>query len=80
MVRADATKLPQPQEVDLSKVIKNSLLITGFPPLPNLNLIFAEAVNHQNLPPSTPLNCKVTPHLSPLPSDGIGGERPRRQN
>ena len=55
MVRADATKLPEPQNVDLSKLIKNSLLITGFPPVPNLNLILREAENQPNLPPSTPL-------------------------
>lgn len=55
MVRAGATKLPEPQDVDLSKLIKNSLLITGFPRLPNLNLILREAENQKNLPPSTPL-------------------------
>jgi hypothetical protein len=55
MVRLGATKLPEPQNVDLSKLIKNSLLITGFPPVPNLNLILREAENQQNLPPSTPL-------------------------
>ena len=55
MVRADATKLPEPQNVDLSELIKTSLLIAKFPPLPNLNLILREAENQQNLPPSTPL-------------------------
>ena len=55
MVRQGATRLPEPQDVDLSKLIKNSLLITGFPPVPNLNLILREAENQQNLPPSTPL-------------------------
>jgi hypothetical protein len=55
MVRLGATKLPEPQDFDLSKLIKNSLLITGFPPVPNLNLILREAENQQNLPPSTPL-------------------------
>jgi len=55
MVRPGATKLPEPQDVDLSKLIKNSLLITGFPPVPNLNLILREAENQQNLTPSTPL-------------------------
>jgi mannose-6-phosphate isomerase-like protein (cupin superfamily) len=55
MLRPGATKLPEPQDVDLSKLIKNSLLITGFPPVPNLNLILREAENQQNLPPSTPL-------------------------
>jgi hypothetical protein len=51
-VRAGATKLPEPQEVDLSELIKTSLLVTQFPRLPNLNLILAEANNQQILPPS----------------------------
>jgi hypothetical protein len=55
MVRPGTTKLPEPKDVDLSKLIKNSLLITGFPPVPNLNLILREAENQQNLTPSTPL-------------------------
>jgi len=54
-VRADATKLPEPQDVDLSGLIKNSLLMTRFPPLPNLNLILREAENQQNLPSSSHL-------------------------
>jgi len=55
MVRLGATKLPEPQDVDLSELIKTSLLVTGFPRLPNLNLILREAENQKNLPPSTPL-------------------------
>lgn len=55
MVRPGAMKLPEPQDVDLSKLIKNSLLITGFPRLPNFNLILSEAENQQNFSPSTPL-------------------------
>jgi hypothetical protein len=55
MVRPGATKLPEPQEVDLSELIKTSLLITGFPRLPNFNLILSEAENQQNFSPSTPL-------------------------
>jgi len=38
-------KLPEPQDVDLSELIKTSMLVTGFPPLPNLNVILAEANN-----------------------------------
>ena len=53
MVRLGATKLPEPQDVDLSELIKTSLLVTGFPRLPNLNLILAEANNQQISPPST---------------------------
>jgi ferric-dicitrate binding protein FerR (iron transport regulator) len=55
MVRPGATKLPEPQDVDLSELIKTSLLITKFRPLPNLNLILREAENQQNLPPSSHL-------------------------
>ena len=55
MVRAGATKLPEPQDIDLSKLIETSLLITKFPPLPNLNRIWAEANNQQISPPSSHL-------------------------
>ncbi len=55
MVRPAATKLPEPQNVDLSELIKTSLLITKFPSLPSLNLILREAQNQQNLPPSSHL-------------------------
>ena len=55
IVRAGATKLPEPQDVDLSKLIKTSLLIAKFPPLPNLNLILREAENQQNLPSTSHL-------------------------
>jgi mannose-6-phosphate isomerase-like protein (cupin superfamily) len=55
MVPPGATKLPEPQDVDLSELIKTSLLITKFPPLPSLNLILLEAENQQNLPPSSHL-------------------------
>ena len=53
MVRPGATKLPEPQNVDLSELIKTSLLVTQFPRLPNLNLILAEANTQQISPPST---------------------------
>jgi len=55
MVRAGATKLSEPQDVDLSELIKTSMLIGKFPPLPSLNLILREAENQQNLPPSSHL-------------------------
>jgi len=45
--------LPEPQDVDLSELIKTSLLVTGFPRLPNLNLILAEANNQPISPPSS---------------------------
>jgi hypothetical protein len=55
MVRQDATKLPEPQDIDLSELITTSLLITKFPPLPNLNMILTEANNQQVSPPSSHL-------------------------
>ena len=54
IVRAGATKLPEPQNIDLSNLIKTSLLIAKFPPLPNLNLILREAENQTNWPPTSP--------------------------
>ena len=52
-VRAGAMKLPQPQDIDLSGLIKTSLLVTQFPPLPNLTLILSEANNQQISPPTS---------------------------
>jgi hypothetical protein len=53
VVRPNATKLPEPQEVDLFELIKTSLLVTGFPRLPNLTLILPEANNQPISPPSS---------------------------
>jgi ferric-dicitrate binding protein FerR (iron transport regulator) len=55
MVRPGATKMPEPQEVDLSALMKSSLLVTQFPRLPNFNLILSEANNQQISPPSSPV-------------------------
>ena len=55
IVRAGATKLPEPQNIDLSNLIKTSLLIAKFPPLPNLNLILREAENQTKWPSTSPL-------------------------
>ena len=55
IVRAGATKLPEPQDIVLSNLIKTSPLIAKFPPLPNLNLILREAENQTNWPPTSPL-------------------------
>ena len=55
IVGPGAAKLPEPQDVDLSKLIKTSLLITKFPPLPNVNMILAEANNQQISPPNSHL-------------------------
>jgi hypothetical protein len=53
-VRAGMGKLPEPQDIDLSSLIKTSLLIAKLPPLPNLNLILREAENQSNWPPTSP--------------------------
>jgi len=53
IVRAGATKLPEPQDIDLSKLIKTSLLIAKFPPLPNHNLIWREPESQPNSPPTS---------------------------
>ena len=52
-VRPGATKLPEPQDVDLSELIKTSVLVTQFSRLPNFNLILAEANNQQISPPNS---------------------------
>jgi quercetin dioxygenase-like cupin family protein len=46
IMRADATRLPDPVDVDLKQLLKTSLLITGFPPLPSAGLI-AQAMQTQ---------------------------------
>ena len=53
VVPAGVTKLAEPQEVDLSKLIKISLLITKFPALPNVKMILTGANNQQISPPSS---------------------------
>lgn len=52
-VRAGSMKLPEPQDVNLSGLIRSSLLVTQFPPLPNLTLILSEASNQQISPPTS---------------------------
>ncbi len=42
IVRAGAKRLDDPVDVDVSEIVKTSLLITGFSPLPSLSLIAAE--------------------------------------
>ena len=42
-VKAGATKLPPPVDVDLNQIMKTSPLITDFPPLPSEDLIVAAA-------------------------------------
>jgi mannose-6-phosphate isomerase-like protein (cupin superfamily) len=39
MVRAGATRLPEPVDIDLDRLLRTATLITAFPPLPSLDLI-----------------------------------------
>jgi len=52
-VRPGAMKLAEPQDVNLSELIKTSLLVTQFPPLPSLTLILSETNNQQISPPNS---------------------------
>ena len=62
-VENNATKLPQPQSVDVRRIMKTNPLITDFPPLPSQNLILAG---------SSPRNS--SPRLN-----SIGGNTPSNQ-
>ena len=75
-VPAGATRLPQPTEVDLERVMKTSPLIIGFAPLPSQNLINNAIRNQQqrgqfnqpnrNAPPG-PQNQPAAPPPAPGP-------------
>ena len=39
VVKAGATQLPEPVDIDLDRLLRTAILITQFPPLPSLNLI-----------------------------------------
>jgi len=41
VVKADATQLPEPVDIDLDRLLRTATLITKFPPLPSLDLIRA---------------------------------------
>jgi mannose-6-phosphate isomerase-like protein (cupin superfamily) len=47
VVPPNATKLPEPETVDLEKLMNSALLVTEFPPLPSLALIAAEIAQQQ---------------------------------
>ncbi|HAF02414.1 MAG TPA: hypothetical protein DIT76_00600 [Spartobacteria bacterium] len=53
-VKAGATKLPAPEDVDLDQIIKTHPLLTDFPPLPSQDLILAAIKNQQARPPGAP--------------------------
>jgi FecR protein len=47
-VKAGATRLPRPVNIDLRRIMKTNPLITDFPPLPSQNLIFAAIRDQQS--------------------------------
>jgi len=46
IVKAGATHLPEPVDIDVDRLLRTAILITEFPPLPSLNLI-RNVVNDQ---------------------------------
>jgi hypothetical protein len=51
-VKAGATRLPKPVNIDLRGIMKTDPLITDFPPLPSEKLIFAAIRDQQNQTPT----------------------------
>ena len=47
IVKAGAEQLPEPVEIDESLVLRTAILITGFPPLPSLDLMRSVAENQK---------------------------------
>ena len=47
VVKPDATHLPEPVDIDESLVLRTAILITGFPPLPSLDLMRRVAENQK---------------------------------
>jgi hypothetical protein len=65
-VKAGATKLPPPEDVDLDHIIKTHPLLTDFPPLPSQGLILAVIKNQRARPPRAP-TVNYTPVVTPAP-------------
>jgi hypothetical protein len=65
-VKAGATKLPAPEDVDLDQIIKTHPLLTDFPPLPSQGLILAVIKNQRARPPRAP-TVNYTPVVTPPP-------------
>ncbi|PYI76174.1 MAG: hypothetical protein DMF04_08790 [Verrucomicrobia bacterium] len=49
VVKSDATRLPEPVDIDLDRLLRTAVLITEFPPLPSLGLIRDVADNQTKL-------------------------------
>lgn len=59
IVKPDAKTLPDPVDVDLKRLAKTCLLITGFPPLASETLIDQEIQNQENNPDLIPTNLVI---------------------
>jgi len=49
VVKSDATRLPEPVDIDLDRLLRTAVLITEFPPLPSLGRIRDVADNQTKL-------------------------------
>src|SRR5437868_1304465 len=47
IVKAGATRLPEPVEIDLDRLLRTATLITAFPPLPSLDVIHSVAIRQK---------------------------------
>ncbi len=66
-VKAGATRLPKPVNVDLRRIMKTNPLITDFPPLPSQSLILAVIRDQESGAPGEPV----------YPGRPVGGHPPR---
>jgi hypothetical protein len=78
VVPPNATKLPEPETVDLEKLMNSALLVTEFPPLPSLALIAAEIAKQQAGGPweseRDPTNIDdISQAIAAIPPAGAGG-------
>jgi mannose-6-phosphate isomerase-like protein (cupin superfamily) len=89
VVKPDATHLPEPVDIDESLVLRTAILITGFPPLPSLDLIRRVAENQKKSggPLLNPLidptgmgardvNASTRPQPTPHRTPGDGQRKP----
>ena len=60
VVKAGAKELPEPADIDVDRLLRTATLITGFPPLPSLNLIRSVA-NGQNKSGGSLINPFIDP-------------------
>jgi len=60
VVKAGAMQLPEPLDIDVDRLLRTATLITGFPPLPSINLIRSVA-NGQNKSGGSLINPFIDP-------------------